>query len=180
MLRARLTVVALIGFTAVGAGGVALGKTTSVTVPMHLIDANGVGADVGTLTLSDTRSGLRIKTALKGLPPGDHGFHMHEKPSCDPAEKDGKMAAGIGAGGHFDPATTGKHLGPKGDGHKGDLPLLHVDAKGNAKVTLLAPHLMLADVQGKSFMIHAGGDNYSDQPAPLGGGGARIACGVVQ
>jgi Cu-Zn family superoxide dismutase len=28
-------------------------------------------------------------------------------------------------------------------------------------------------------MIHAGGDNYSDEPAPLGGGGARVACGVV-
>ena len=28
-------------------------------------------------------------------------------------------------------------------------------------------------------MIHAGGDNYSDQPQPLGGGGARIACGVI-
>jgi Cu-Zn family superoxide dismutase len=28
-------------------------------------------------------------------------------------------------------------------------------------------------------MIHEGGDNYSDEPAPLGGGGARIACGVI-
>jgi superoxide dismutase, Cu-Zn family len=28
-------------------------------------------------------------------------------------------------------------------------------------------------------MIHAGGDNYSDTPAPLDGGGARIACGVI-
>jgi Cu-Zn family superoxide dismutase len=29
-------------------------------------------------------------------------------------------------------------------------------------------------------MIHAGGDNYSDTPKPLGGGGERIACGVVK
>ena len=29
-------------------------------------------------------------------------------------------------------------------------------------------------------MIHAGGDNYSDQPKPNGGGGARIACGVIE
>jgi hypothetical protein len=42
------------------------------------------------------------------------------------------------------------------------------------------PHLTLADVKGRSIMIHVGGDNYSDQPAPLGGGGARIACGVVK
>lgn len=29
-------------------------------------------------------------------------------------------------------------------------------------------------------MIHAGGDNYADQPAPLGGGGPRLACGVIE
>jgi Cu-Zn family superoxide dismutase len=28
-------------------------------------------------------------------------------------------------------------------------------------------------------MIHAGGDNHADHPAPLGGGGARMACGVI-
>jgi superoxide dismutase, Cu-Zn family len=44
----------------------------------------------------------------------------------------------------------------------------------------VAPHLPVADVKGHSIMIHVGGDNYSDQPAPLGGGGARFACGVVE
>jgi len=29
-------------------------------------------------------------------------------------------------------------------------------------------------------MIHAGGDNMSDKPEPLGGGGARYACGVIK
>jgi Cu-Zn family superoxide dismutase len=29
-------------------------------------------------------------------------------------------------------------------------------------------------------MVHAGGDNYADQPAPLGGGGARVACGTIR
>jgi len=47
-------------------------------------------------------------------------------------------SGGIGAGGHFDPDTTGKHMGPKGAGHRGDLPLLHVDEKGNAHATLVA------------------------------------------
>ena len=28
-------------------------------------------------------------------------------------------------------------------------------------------------------MVHAGGDNYSDMPAALGGAGARVACGVI-
>jgi Cu-Zn family superoxide dismutase len=55
-----------------------------------------------------------------------------------------------------------------------------VDADGNAKQRLAAPRLKLADLKGRSLMLHAGGDNYSDQPQSLGGGGARIACGVVK
>ncbi|HPY41396.1 MAG TPA: superoxide dismutase [Cu-Zn] SodC2, partial [Thiolinea sp.] len=29
-------------------------------------------------------------------------------------------------------------------------------------------------------MIHMGGDNHADHPAPLGGGGARMVCGVIK
>jgi Cu-Zn family superoxide dismutase len=182
MLRDRLLFVVFTGaIVALGAAGSAAAKGAAhVSVPIHLIDANGLGADAGTLTLSDSAKGLSIKAALKGLPPGDHGFHLHEKPSCDPGEKDGKTAAGIGAGGHFDPTASGKHLGPEGEGHHGDLPLIHVGADGKASETVVAPHLHLADVHGKAIVIHAGGDNYSDQPEPLGGGGARIACGIVK
>ncbi len=88
--------------------------------------------------------------------------------------------AGLAAGGHFDPAGTAKHLGPAGAGHKGDMPVLSVDPDGKASTAVVAPHLKVADAQGHAIVIHAGGDNYSDQPAPLGGGGARIACGVVK
>ena len=88
--------------------------------------------------------------------------------------------AGLGAGGHFDPAATAKHLGPAGDGHKGDMPVLVVAPDGTATSPAVSPHLKVADVKGHAIVIHAGGDNYSDQPAPLGGGGARIACGVVK
>jgi Cu-Zn family superoxide dismutase len=45
---------------------------------------------------------------------------------------------------------------------------------------VLAPRLKVADIKGRSLMIHAGGDNYSDLPVKLGGGGARIACGVIR
>ena len=58
--------------------------------------------------------------------------------------------------------------------------MLTVDAGGKATEAVVVPRLTVADVKGRSIMIHAGGDNYSDQPAPLGGGGARIACGVVK
>ena len=68
-----------------------------------------------------------------------------------------------------------------GTGHVGDLPLLEVAADGSAVKSLKAPHIKdLEAVRGHSLVIHVGGDNYSDQPAPLGGGGARIACGVIK
>jgi Cu-Zn family superoxide dismutase len=90
------------------------------------------------------------------------------------------MGAAGGAGGHFDPANTGHHEGPNGMGHMGDLPVLHVEADGSASQTLIAPRLRSIDeLRGHALIIHAGGDNYSDAPAPLGGGGIRIACGVV-
>jgi Cu-Zn family superoxide dismutase len=159
----------------------ATGSAYADTVTMNMIDANGVGAVIGTVSLSDASEGLVVMPDLAGLPPGDHGFHVHVNPNCGPAAgPDGQPAAGFAAGGHYDPANTGKHLGPLGEGHKGDLPVLRVDAGGNATTAVVVPHLKLADVKGRSVMIHAGGDNYSDEPKPLGGGGARIACGLVK
>ena len=103
---------------------------------------------------------------------------MHEKPSCNAMEVKGKMVPALAAGGHYDPENTGHHEGPEGAGHKGDLPRLIVDEKGMATEAVIAPRLTLDELKGHSLMIHDGGDNYSDRP-PMGGGGARIACGVI-
>ena len=154
--------------------------TADTVVTMHIVDADGIGADAGTITISESRYGLVFTPALRGLPPGLHGFHVHESPSCEPKDKDGKMVAALAAGGHLDPAGTGKHDTPWGDGHLGDLPPLYVAADGTATQPVLGPRLKAADVAARSLMVHAGGDNHADHPAPLGGGGARVACGVVQ
>jgi Cu-Zn family superoxide dismutase len=148
-------------------------------VEMFAITDQGVGPKIGTIELRETSVGLMFFPNLKGLPPGDRGFHVHEKGDCRPGMKDGKMAAGFAAGSHFDPDGHGKHLGPKGEGHRGDLETLKVGPDGVSAVPLVSNRLKLKDIAGRSIMIHAGGDNFSDQPAPLGGGGARIACGVV-
>lgn len=149
-----------------------------VVVSMNTVDEKGVGASVGKVTISESKYGLVFTPDVKGLPPGMHGFHVHQNADCAAREKDGKMVAGLGAGGHFDPAKTNKHGTPWGDGHLGDLPALFVDASGNATQPVLAPRLTMADLKGRSLMVHMGGDNHSDHPAVLGGGGARIVCGV--
>ncbi|AMO57647.1 superoxide dismutase [Endozoicomonas montiporae] len=151
----------------------------SVQVVMNQVSPDGIGPEIGTITLEDVSGGLQFTPDLYDLVPGEHGFHVHENPSCDPGEKDGKMVAALAAGGHYDPDNTGRHAGPEGNGHRGDLPVLVVDDKGFAKSPVVARRLKLSEVKGRSLMIHAGGDNYSDNP-PMGGGGARIACGVVK
>ena len=151
-----------------------------LVVPMNVINESGVAAVAGQVTVSESPYGLVFTPALTGLPPGLHGFHVHENPSCAAKEQAGKQVPALAAGGHYDPAGSKRHGLPWGDGHLGDLPPLHVDPTGNANQPVLAPRLKLADLKARSLMLHAGGDNHADHPAPLGGGGARIACGVIQ
>jgi Cu-Zn family superoxide dismutase len=95
--------------------------------------------------------------------------------------KDGQPVMAGKAGGHYDPDLTGQHEGPAGRGHMGDLPLLTVGGDGADSETLVAPRIRdVNSLRGRSLMIHAGGDNYADAPAPLGGGGPRLACGLIQ
>lgn len=150
-------------------------QAEEITVEMHRVDDAGVGAPVGKVIGHDTSQGVMLMPLLKGLPPGPHGFHLHEFPDCGTKEKDGKMVAGLAAGNHFDPKSTGKHAGPAGDGHLGDLPVLVVETDGTAEKSVTAGRLKVADMKGHSLMIHAENDNYADKA-----GGPRIACGVVK
>lgn len=156
-----------------------LAWSAEVTVNLNLAEKTGDGAAVGSVRIVETPYGLAFYPSLTGLPPGLHGFHVHEKPSCAPAEVNGATVPAGGAGGHLDPQGAKKHGEPWGDGHLGDLPPLFVAADGTASAPVLGPRLKLADVKGHALMVHAGGDNHSDHPAALGGGGARVACGVI-
>lgn len=154
--------------------------TPPASVTMNAVSATGVGAPLGTVTIEETPYGVVFTPALTGLEPGVHGFHVHEKGNCGPDMKDGKPAAALAAGGHYDPDNSKQHGLPWGSGHRGDLPALVVDAKGEANLPVLAPRLKLAELSGRALMIHAGGDNHADHPMPLGGGGARMACAVIK
>lgn len=169
----------------VAAAMIAACSTTSpgplMSANINLVSANGIGASVGVIRIRETSNGVVLETHLHGLPPGDHGFHLHAGTSCAAASNaSGAIAAAGAAGPHLDPMNTGRHGGPTGDGHLGDLPVLHVDANGAANETLSAPRLHSSALVGRALVIHANGDNFSDTPAPLGGGGARIACGIVE
>jgi Cu-Zn family superoxide dismutase len=141
----------------------------------------GPGESVGTVTISGSEGGAQFHLALHGLPPGPHGFHVHENGECGPIFINGARIPAGAAGEDWDPELTGKHAGPTGDGRLGDLPVIDVAADGTATQTLTAPRIKdIERLRGRSLVIQTGGDNYSDEPVPGGGGGLRLACGAIQ
>ena len=159
-------------------GLVVLGLSTgvlanSIEIPMHGVEQMGTGKKFGLITATDYKGGVLFTPSLKGFnaSPSARGFHVHEGNSCD--------NFGNAALGHFDPKKTGKHLGPYADGHQGDIQTMVINKNGSATIPVFAPNLTLADIAGHTLIIHANGDNYSDTPNALGGGGDRIACGII-
>lgn len=157
-------------------------EPVKIVVNIQQLDVEKGNKDIGTVEITESKYGLVFTPNLKDLTEGLHGFHIPENPSCDAKEKDGKLTAGLAAGGHWNPHKAPHHGFPWSDeAHLGDLPALTVLHDGTATNPVLAPRLKTLDeIKGRSLMIHAGGDNHSDHPAPLGGGGARMACGVIK
>ena len=162
----------------------AVANAGAKTVEVHRLSHNGPGESVGFVMFSDIEHGLLVTPALHDLePPGLHGAHIHTHADCGTASKHGHMTMGAAAGGHYDPHDTGRHGGPYGQGHLGDLPNLVVEGDGSATIPVLAPRLRVADLAGRSIMIHAGADHYQNHAASKHGhgkGGVRMYCGVIE
>ena len=160
IIRAVLMCIILVATTA----------NATLKIKMQLLDSSG--RSIGTVRADDTIYGLLLTPKLHGLKPGLHGFHIHECPLCI----DGAKLAG----GHLDLSDARQHRGPyEGNSHSGDLPVLIVAADGKATMPILAPRLKLSQIVGRSLIIQADGDSFSDTPIINGGGGARIACGEI-
>jgi Cu-Zn family superoxide dismutase len=135
------------------------------------------GAEVGVVDLTQTPAGVMLKLSIKGVPAGEHAFHIHAVGRCE--------APFTSAGGHFNPGGH-KHGLMVGPGHAGDMPNLHVPSNGTLQVEILNAAVTLEKGKpnsvfqsgGTSIVIHAGKDDYKSDPA--GNAGDRIACGVIQ
>src|SRR5262249_48407102 len=73
----------------VGTVGAAALLTTTVGSPAAAQSANAVlhdksGKEVGTVDLSQTGAGVFLKLTLKGMPAGEHAFHIHAAAKCEP------------------------------------------------------------------------------------------------
>ena len=77
-------------FLFLGALSVSAAAQADTGVPMNLVDENGVGRRLAKSpsVKRDTASCSAPQSPVSH--PGLHGFHVHENPSCEPKEKDGK------------------------------------------------------------------------------------------
>ena len=138
---------------------------------------NAEGKEIGSANLTQTPHGVLINLSVKGLPPGEHAFHVHAVGKCEPPF--------TSAGGHFNPQSK-KHGMLAAEGyHAGDMPNLHIPQSGDLAVEILNANITLEkgkpnsvfDADGSAVVIHAGSDDYKSDPA--GDAGGRIACGVI-
>lgn len=151
-------------------------KSNSTTKDIVELNESGTGEKIGTITVTETADGVSIEVIASGLnaQAGTVGFHLHEKNSPESTEDaNGNIVVGGGLGGHWDPDNTGTHAGPDGEGHRGDLEALTVNEDGSVNQTVVSAKIKYSDIAGKSFVIHANPDNYTDNPAN-GGSGARL------
>ncbi|MBV8601408.1 MAG: superoxide dismutase family protein [Candidatus Eremiobacteraeota bacterium] len=177
--RKTIGLLAILACALAGPSAVAFAAPQTFDAPIF----NVAGKQIGDARfIGQPGGGTQIIINVSGLPPGQHGMHIHEVGSCLAIrDTQGVATPFAAAGGHFDPAHTGHHLGPNGGGHAGDLPNLTIDSAGNGGLAYYAPSLQVSGsdtIVGRSIVIHANPDNYTDTP-PVGGSGGRIACGEI-
>lgn len=157
------------------AAAFALAATAASADPVTVELKTGTGAGAGTATLTEAPKGVLLKVEAKGLAPGWHGLHFHAKADCSKADF-------TSAGPHTHGAEKAVHglLNPEAN-ETGDLPNLHAgaDGAGNAEIfTALTDLKSLKDADGSALVIHAAADDHKTQP--IGGAGARVACGEIR
>jgi Cu-Zn family superoxide dismutase len=141
---------------------------------IHTADGTAIGA----VTLRQTGERIQVRVRVTGLPPGNHGMHLHAVALCDPP---GFQSAG----GHLNPGSKQHgHQNPQGF-HLGDLGNLAVGTDGRGDVTVdvvgaeaKAGLPSFLGAGGVALVIHA--DKDDERTDPSGNSGARIACAAIK
>jgi Cu-Zn family superoxide dismutase len=153
--------------------------TLGVSAQMKHVDIKDAkGNNVGMAMVSPAKGGgVLFELSLKGLPPGEHGIHLHDVAKC---EAPGFKSAGT----HFNPTKKQHGLSNPAGPHAGDLPNFTVAANGTANTTITNKNLTMgAEANsiyaggGTALVIHEKADDGKSQPS--GNAGNPIACGAI-
>ena len=176
MRKRRSVLFALVGALLLAlSAGVAIAQGGG-TATAELEDTDG--NPVGDANFTEGPEGVAIVVEGKGMPPGEHGIHVHEK--SDTNSSDFKSA-----GEHHNPADD-KHgfNNPEGP-HAGDLENINVAEDGTVSYTTTTDQITLSkgersilDSDGSSLIIHDKADDYETDPS--GDSGDRIAAGEIK
>lgn len=153
------------------AGCASTAPTQSASTTLQPTQANSV---TGSVTFTQKDDHVWVVANIKGLTPGLHGFHIHEKGDCSAPDA-------TSAGGHFNPDNHVHSASHTAGGHAGDMGNLNADSTGNAQLTLKMNGVTVSTasngIVGRAVIVHAKADDLTSQPA--GNAGARVACGVI-
>ena len=124
----------------------------------------------GTVELTQVGNAVQVIGEIRGLTPGQHGFHIHQF-------GDLRFADGNSAGGHYNP-NNNPHAGPHDPKHHaGDLGNITADQDGKAMINMKMEGLKVHFVIGRSVVVHAKEDDLKSQPS--GDERVRVAIGVI-
>lgn len=194
LLAAGFTIGAFVAFGALAQStltpSAGVSSADSVFARASVVDRES--QSVGDVTFTEREDGVILITAnFTGLPPGFHGFHLHDHISCDfsSPQQWGENHAEFDARQHPD--------------HAGDFPPLLVAEDGTAFLSFATDRLTVQKIlfpgEGTSVVIDAGPDNFANIPARYGtddanapasiadeeslrwgDSGVRIGCGSVE
>jgi superoxide dismutase, Cu-Zn family len=130
----------------------------------------------GSATFVQRFGRVKLTANLKGLDPGVHAIHIHEKSDCSAADAST-------AGAHWNP--THKKHGKWGSSqyHRGDIGNFTANANGVGSITFKTRKWCLnckdnnKSLIGKSLIVQRDADNFKTQPT--GNAGAREACAAI-
>jgi len=129
----------------------------------------------GSVVVTKYKQGVHIVAEFDKIPPGKHGFHIHDagdlrEPGC------------VGACSHFHVGPMQNHgdkpgtLGPR---HTGDLGNI---SPAQMRYTYNLTNVKLEDLYGRSAIVHADEDDLGLGEFPdshtTGHSGSRIACAI--
>lgn len=132
----------------------------------------------GTVSFVQRNGEILVDARVKGLTPGQHGFHIHEIGDCSAPDA-------MSAGGHYNPTRVAHGSPAAGAHHGGDFGNLTADANGDAQLEIGLPITLAnmakagdsASIVGRAVVVHADPDDLTSQPA--GNSGKRLACGII-